>query len=51
MVDESLVLQVNFAMPDDKYEMVTMWITDFKGDTPKELADSLQGWVDKLRSL
>lgn len=45
------IIQINFSMPGEKYELVTMWIDDFIGDTPQDFADSLQGWVDKLRSL
>ncbi len=47
---DRFIIQVNFSMPDDMFWTETMWIDDFVGDTPRELADSLQGWVDKLRS-
>lgn len=48
---DRFIIQVQFGMPEDQLWMETMWIDDFVGDTPQKLADSLQGWVDKLRTL
>ena len=48
---DRFLIQVKFSMPGDKFHLETMWIEDLMGTTPQELADSLQGWVDKLRTL
>lgn len=34
-----------------KYERMTLCIENFIGDTPNELADSFQVWVDGLRKI
>lgn len=42
---------VKFDTSDERYKRITMWIEDFVGDTPEQLADSFQIWADALREL
>lgn len=43
-----LEMYVKFT-DDEQYHSLTLTIEDYVNDTPAELADSLQKWVDAIR--
>lgn len=47
-VIDNFEIDVKFS-DGTSFEMVTLWMKEFVGDTKEELADSFQIWVDAIR--
>lgn len=48
---ETVEMNIKFDCADGTYFFEELSLHDFKGDTPDQIADSLQRWVDHLRTV